>query len=82
MDAKKKAVEMGNLAKLCNILKASEQERKQILKGGSILLDLDWPSNYIIGRKICQRAIKGLVPRYEGFSSVADYEKRWSVDQK
>jgi hypothetical protein len=73
MITEEKAVEMGH----------SEQERKERLEGGSILLDLDWPSNYIVGTKMCQRAMQGLVPRYDGLSSLADYEKRWwSEDHK
>ena len=83
MNAKEKAVEIGHLKKLCKVLNASVEEREEILKGGTILLNLNWPSNYIFGRKICQRAIQGLVPRYEGLSSLADYEKRWwSEDHK
>jgi hypothetical protein len=82
MNPEQKELEMGYLMRLCGVLRASEVERKQILKGGSILLDLDWTSNYIFGRTICQRAIQGLVPRYEGPWSRTDYEKRWSEDQK
>jgi hypothetical protein len=83
MTAKEKAAVISNLATLCDVLKVSEQERKEMLQGGSILLDLDWPSNYIVGTKICRRAIQGLVPRYEGYSSLTDYEKRWwSEDHK
>lgn len=59
MDAGEKAIEMQHLVKLSKILKASsEQEREQILKGGSILFDFDWPYKVIIGRKMCQRAIQ------------------------
>ena len=83
MNLNEKTVKMGHLAKLCEVLRASEQERKERLEGCSILLDLDWPSNYIVGTKMCQRAMQGLVPRYEGLSSLADYEKRWwSEDHK
>ena len=83
MNLNEKTVKMGHLAKRCEVLRASEQERKERLEGCSILLDLDWPSNYIVGTKMCQRAMQGLVPRYEGLSSLADYEKRWwSVDHK
>jgi hypothetical protein len=83
MNPEEKAVEIGHLKKLCKVLNASVEEREEILKGGTILLNLNWPSNYIFGRKICQRAIQGLVPRYEGLSSLADYEKRWwSEDHK
>jgi hypothetical protein len=83
MDVKEKAAVLESLATRCDLLQYSEQERKEMLGGGSILLDLDWPSNYIIGTKMYQRAMQGLVPRYEGFSSLADYEKRWwSEDNK
>ena len=57
MNAKEKAVEMRHLAKLCNLSKASEQERKQILEGGSILLNSRmafqlhyWRKKYASGR--------------------------------
>jgi hypothetical protein len=83
MNDEEKAFDMENLATFCDVLKSSEQERKEMLEGGSILLDLGWPSNYIVNTRICRRAIQGLVPRYEGFSSLADYEKRWwSEDHK
>jgi len=82
MNAEEKAVEIGHLKNLCKVLNASVEEREQILKGGSILLNLDWPSNYIFDRTICQRAILGLVPRYKGPSSRIDYEKRWSEGKK
>ena len=82
MDAKEKAVEMGSLTKGWDLLPRSGEERKELLDGASILLDLDWPSNYIDVKK-CKRANQGLVPRYEGFSSLADYVKRWwSEDHK
>jgi len=82
MNLKEKAAVISSLALRCDLLQYSEQKRKEVLEGGSILLDLDWPSNYIDVKK-CERANQGLVPRYEGFSSLADYEKRWwSEDHK
>ena len=78
MNAEKKAIEMEHLVKLSKVLKgSSEQERQQILIGGSILFDLDWPYSVILGRKMCVRAIQGLVPIYEGPSSRIEYNERW-----
>jgi hypothetical protein len=82
MNLKEKAAVISSLALRSDLLKYSAQERKEMLEGGSILMDLDWPSNYIVGLKICRRAIQGLVPRYEDYQSFRDYENRWrSEDQ-
>jgi hypothetical protein len=50
-------------------LQYSEQERKEMLEGGSILLDLDWPSNYIIGTKMYQQPSKESKCSEKGTSS-------------
>lgn len=59
MNSEEKAIEMEHLVKLSKVLKASSpRQREEVLKGGSILFDLDWPYGLIIGRKMCQRAIQ------------------------
>jgi hypothetical protein len=82
MNLKEKAAVITSLAKGWDVFPRSQEERKELLDGASILLDLDWPSNYIDVKK-CRRANQGLVPRYDGLSSLADYVKRWwSEDHK
>jgi hypothetical protein len=76
MTLQKKAFEMAAFGKLLGTFNATSEERKTFLQGCSILLDLDWPSNYIDAKK-CQRAIEGLVPRYENITSQFEYEARW-----
>jgi hypothetical protein len=82
MNTEQKASELTAFGKILDIMSVTYEERKASLDGCSILLDLNWPSNYIDVKK-CKWTNQGLVPQYEGFSSLADYEKRWwSEDHK
>ena len=76
MNARAKAVETRQLAKLCDVLNASEHERKEILEGGPLHLDLDLSSNYIVGTSRYPRAIQGVIPRFEGDSNFRGNKKR------
>jgi hypothetical protein len=68
--------QLAAFAQILDLGKCSADERPVLLRGMSILLDLDWPSNYI-DAPMCQRAAAGSVPQYEGYFSLLDYKKQW-----
>jgi hypothetical protein len=71
-----KAKQLAAYAQMLDLVRSSADERAILLRGASALLDLDWPSNYI-DAPMCQRAVAGSVPRYEGYFSFLDYKKQW-----
>jgi hypothetical protein len=74
--AEDKVKQLAGYAGILDIAGVKGDEKTTQLKGAAILLDLDWPSNYI-DAPMCRRAVVGLIPRYEGYMSLLDYRKQW-----
>jgi hypothetical protein len=62
-----------------NVVPIARQDRSVLRDGYATLLELGWPTSYI-DWKMCERACAGLVPRYTGAASWADYKKRWASE--
>jgi hypothetical protein len=63
---------------LSNVTYMSEVEKAEYIKGATILLDLGWPPNF--DYPMIQRAIAGLVPKYEGWPTFFAYKVQWAKE--
>ena len=55
----------------------ARQRRSVLREGYATLLELGWPTVHI-DWKMCERAFAGLVSRYKGGESWAQYKERWA----
>jgi hypothetical protein len=58
----------------------TDDEKAEYIEGAAILLDLGWPLNF--DYRMAQRAIAGLVPKYEGFHSFLAYQAHWAREDQ
>jgi len=56
----------------------SADEKQEFIKGATILLDSGWPPNF--DYPMAQRAIAGLVPKYEGWPTFFAYKTKWAEE--